>query len=54
LVLLARSGGEFLVLRQAQDEEFEFIAAKVALILSLSKDEGGPPTAARRAFGRET
>jgi len=33
---------EFPVLRQAQDEEFEFNRRiKVALILSLSKDEGG-------------
>jgi hypothetical protein len=33
---------EFPVLRQAQDEEFEFNRRiKAALILSLSKDEGG-------------
>jgi len=39
---LPRSTSEFLVLRQAQDEEFEFNRRmKVALILSLSKDEGG-------------
>jgi len=37
---------EILVLRQAQDEDFFGVApVKLALILSLSKDEGGPPAA---------
>jgi hypothetical protein len=37
-------GAEFLVLRQAQDEEFYSTALPVALILSPSKDEGGAST----------
>jgi len=32
---------EILVLRQAQDEDFYSIGLSVALIQSLSKDEGG-------------
>jgi hypothetical protein len=39
-----RSWAEFLVLRQAQDEEFYSTALPVALILSLSKDEGAAST----------
>ena len=33
---------EILVLRQAQDEDYLRAAPSVALILSRSKDEGGP------------
>jgi hypothetical protein len=33
---------EILVLRQAQDEDFLLADPSIALILSLSKDEGGP------------
>jgi hypothetical protein len=40
---MATSCGEILVLRQAQDEDFEcWLSVTIALILSLSKDEGGP------------
>jgi hypothetical protein len=42
---LASTGDEFLVLRQAQDEEFNSPDLPVALILSLSKDEGGSSAA---------
>jgi hypothetical protein len=42
-VVIARcSWVENLVLRQAQDE-FSYFGASIALILSLSKDEGGSP-----------
>jgi hypothetical protein len=36
---------EILVLRQAQDEDFLRTDPSIALILSLSKDEGGPRNA---------
>ena len=36
---------EILVLRQAQDEDFLRADTSIALILSLSKDEGGPVNA---------
>jgi hypothetical protein len=36
---------EILVLRQAQDEDFLRAGTSIALILSSSKDEGGPTNA---------
>jgi hypothetical protein len=39
---MSRIRTEILVLRQAQDEDFLRADLSIAIILSLSKDEGGP------------